>query len=71
MSSWIRKIAAGATAGLLATGVLLAEPVIRANQTVDAASWQLHFGNEFNYCEGCCNLSFCCGIGFPCIIIID
>lgn len=71
MRKWSRKVAAGTAAGLLAAGALLAEPLVRPHQNADAAAWQLHFGSEYNTCEGCCQLSFCCGINFPCAIIID
>ena len=71
MSAWSRKIAAGATASLLAAGVLFAEPLVRSHQSAEAASWQLYHGSQYSFCEGCCNLSFCCKIAHPCMIIID
>jgi hypothetical protein len=71
MNSWSRRIAACATAGLLGTGVLFAEPLVRSHQSAEAASWQLYIGSEYNSCEGCCYLSYCCKVGLPCAIIID
>jgi hypothetical protein len=71
MRSWTRRCAAGATAGLLATGVLLAEPLVRPHQRVEAAAWQLYFGSEYNTCQGCCRLSFCCAVNFPCEVVIE
>lgn len=71
MHSWTRKVAAGAAASLLAAGGLLAEPLVRSRQSADAASWQLYFGSEYNSCQGCCRLSFCCSVGLPCEVVIE
>lgn len=71
MHSLTRKLASGAAAGLLAAGGLLAEPLVRPRQSADAAAWQLYFGSEYNTCQGCCRLSFCCGVNFPCEVVIE
>lgn len=58
-------------AGTLAGAMLVAEPGVRTTRQLNAAQWQLHWGSEFNYCEGCCGAGFCCTVGYPCKIIIE
>lgn len=69
MRTRIRKLVTAA--GALAGAMLVLEPGVNATQQLDAAQWQLYWGSEYNYCEGCCGVGFCCNIGRECIIIID
>lgn len=52
-------------------GLLFAEPGIRGAQSANAAQWQLYWGNEYDSCEGCCGVGFCCTINSPCAYVIE
>jgi hypothetical protein len=51
---------------LMVGGALFAEPALRTGQTANAEQWQLYWGNEYDSCEGCCDVGFCCTINAKC-----
>lgn len=55
-----------ALALVMGAGLLFAEPGVRGGQTATAAQWQLYWGNEYDSCEGCCGVGFCCNINSAC-----
>ncbi|HEX5869348.1 MAG TPA: hypothetical protein VFY65_02970 [Longimicrobium sp.] len=67
MARFCRLIAASC---VLAASMLVFEPGLRPGQRLDAASWQLYWGSEYNYCEGCCGSGFCCNISHECMVIV-
>lgn len=70
MRTWIRKTALTAGAAAAAFILVFAEPMVRPQREAAADAWQLHYGSQYDYCESCCTLSFCCQLGDRCRRIV-
>ena len=64
-----RKMFAAAFA--LAGALIFAEPGVRTSQQAAADQWQKYWGSQYDYCEGCCGVGFCCTISLDCKQRVD
>ena len=69
MNARSRKMFAAAFA--LAGAMLFAEPGVRSSQQASAYQWQLFWGSQYDYCEGCCGMGLCCNLSVDCRQRVD